>query len=191
MRVTPSEEYGLRCLLQLAREHEKGRALTLPEIAAREGLPVPNTAKLLRRLRLAGIVTSARGRTGGYTLARHPREIDLAQALAALDGPMFVQQDCAHYTGLEPVCVRTSDCSVRSLWIGIEHLMRSALAKINLADLVSMTEEIARRHLGTAWEREGDLQTAWLHPRPIAISPRQGNESIGAGRSGRREERRP
>lgn len=170
MKVTPSEEYGLRCLLQLARVHEHGRALTLPEIATNEGMPVPNTAKLLRRLRLAGIVVSARGRTGGYALSRPPREISLAQALAALDGPMFERGDCANYSGLEAVCVRTTDCSVRSLWIAIEKLMHSALAKVTLADLVSTTEDLTRRDLGARWEGQGELAVPWLHGQPIQIT---------------------
>jgi Rrf2 family iron-sulfur cluster assembly transcriptional regulator len=107
-------------------------------------MPIPNTAKLLRRLRIAGIVVSARGRGGGYTLSRSPKDISLASALSALDGPMFEHRDCEHYTGLEAVCVRTSDCSVRSLWISVEELMRTALSKVSLADLVS-TEFMARQ----------------------------------------------
>jgi Rrf2 family transcriptional regulator, iron-sulfur cluster assembly transcription factor len=166
MKVTTSEEYGLRCLLQLAREHESGRALTLPEIASKEGMPIPNTAKLLRRLRLAGIVVSARGRTGGYTLSRSPREIDLSSALAALDGPMFEHGDCSHYSGSEQVCVRTSDCSVRSLWVAVEGLMRAALGKVSLADLVS-TEEMARQRFGSAWEGKAELAAVWQSRRPL------------------------
>jgi Rrf2 family transcriptional regulator, iron-sulfur cluster assembly transcription factor len=166
MKVTTSEEYGLRCLLQLAREHDSGKALTLPEIASKEGMPIPNTAKLLRRLRLSGIVVSARGRSGGYTLSRAPREISLASALSALDGPMFEHGDCSHYTGLEQVCVRTSDCSVRSLWVAIEELMRTALEKVTLADLVS-TEDSARRRFGAAWEGNAELQAAWISRKPV------------------------
>ncbi len=172
MKVTTSEEYGLRCLLQLAREYEGGKALTLPEIASKEGMPIPNTAKLLRRLRLAGIVVSARGRTGGYTLSRPPRETSLASALAALDGPMFEHGDCSHYTGLEQVCVRTSDCSVRSLWVAVEDLMRTALAKVTLADLVS-TEEMARERFGSAWEGKAELPAAFLARRPLEVAGAQ------------------
>lgn len=154
MKITPGEEYGLRCLLQLAREHRGGRALTLPEIASREGMPIPNTAKLLRKLRLAGLVESARGRTGGYALARSPREISLAEALSALDGPMFERMDCA--TVSEHACVRTGDCSVRSLWAGVEDLVRSALAKVSLEDLVSDEAQTSRR-LGSAWVADRNL----------------------------------
>ena len=169
MKVTTSEEYGLRCLLQLARKHESGKALTLPEIASKEGMPIPNTAKLLRRLRIAGIVVSARGRTGGYTLSRPPREINLSSALAALDGPMFEHSDCSHYAGIEQVCVRTSDCSVRSLWVAVEDLMRTALGKVTLADLVS-TEEMARQRFGSAWEGKAELSSALTSRRLVEVA---------------------
>jgi DNA-binding IscR family transcriptional regulator len=53
MKITSQEEYGLRCLMRLARA-EDGRSLTIPEIAADEGLSFPYVAKLLAVLRQAG-----------------------------------------------------------------------------------------------------------------------------------------
>lgn len=157
MRINPSEEYGLRCLLQLAREYERGESLSLQEIAAREGLPVPNTAKLLRKLRIAGIVTSERGRSGGYLLSRPPDQISLAEALGALDGPVFDQRrDCGHFTGVEAVCVNSAGCTVRSLWIALDGLVRGALSRVTLADLDS-TENRARDRFDIAWDHDTDL----------------------------------
>ncbi len=160
MRVTPTEEYGLRCLLQLAREHESGRALTLPEIAAREGLPIPNTAKLLRRLRIGGLINAARGRTGGYALTRPPQEISLAEALAALDGPIFQRKDCSNFTGSEAVCVHTKDCSVRTVWSALHALVGSALIKVTLADL-AFTEKLTRERLRASWITEAELRAGF------------------------------
>lgn len=169
MKVTSTEEYGLRCLLQLAHAYEGGQSLTLPDIAAREGLPVPNTAKLLRRLRLGGIVASARGRSGGYTLSRAPQEISLAEALAALDGPIFQHGDCANYTGLEQVCVHTKDCSVRTVWVALHSLVRSALTKVSLADL-AFTETLARERLRSSWITDSELKAAWNEPTKAGAS---------------------
>lgn len=161
MKVTSTEEYGLRCLLALAHEHATGRGgLTLPEIASREGLPVPNTAKLLRKLRLAGVLESARGRTGGYTLSRPPEQISLAEVVTALDGSIFQHQHCAQFTGSEPVCVHTGDCSVRSVWVAVQTLVHSALEKVSLADL-AFKESEARERLRTSWLTEADLAAAW------------------------------
>ena len=171
MKVTTAEEYGLRCLLQLAREHEQSRALTLPDIAAREGLPIPNTAKLLRRLRLAGIVVSARGRAGGYTLGRPPKEVSLAEALAALGSPIFQRGDCTQYTGLGQVCVHAGDCSVRTVWVALQTLVRSALTKITLADL-AFTEKLTRERLRASWITEPELQAGWSASDRAPSGPR-------------------
>ncbi|MBV9121820.1 MAG: Rrf2 family transcriptional regulator, partial [Planctomycetes bacterium] len=59
MKISSQEEYGLRCLLRLARA--EGASLTIPEIAAAEGLSVPYVGKLLAVLRQAGLIDSVRG----------------------------------------------------------------------------------------------------------------------------------
>ena len=69
MKLTSQEEYGLRCLLRIARQGEGG-ALTIPEISEAEGISSYYVAKLMRILRRGGFVTSARGQAGGYTLSR-------------------------------------------------------------------------------------------------------------------------
>ena len=70
MKLNASEEYGLRCLLQLARQAPG--SLTIPEISQAEGITHHNVAKLLRILRQGGFVASARGQQGGYALAKPP-----------------------------------------------------------------------------------------------------------------------
>ena len=88
MKITAQEEYGLRCLLRLARVREE-QYLTIPEVAAAEQLSVPYVAKLLSVLRQAGLVDSERGRTGGYRLAGSPADISLGQVLLVLGDRLF------------------------------------------------------------------------------------------------------
>src|SRR5215469_16076105 len=78
MKITSQEEYGLRCLMRLARV-EDGHSLTIPEIAAAERLSPPYVAKLLSVLRQAGLIASVRGRTGGYHLTRPAAEVSLGE----------------------------------------------------------------------------------------------------------------
>jgi len=88
VKVSAQEEYGLRCLLQLAKRQKAGNGhpLKLSEMAREEGLTVPHVAKLIRRLRKAGLVRSVLGRTGGYTLSRSADAVSVAEALHALGG---------------------------------------------------------------------------------------------------------
>ena len=67
MKITSQEEYGLRCLLHVARAGQDG-SMTILEIASAEGLSVPYVAKLLSVLRHSGLIDSERGRSGAEAL---------------------------------------------------------------------------------------------------------------------------
>ena len=67
MRVTAMQEYGLRCMLQLAT-HNSDVPLAVREIAKRERLTPVYVEKILVNLRRAGLVKSVRGVNGGYAL---------------------------------------------------------------------------------------------------------------------------
>jgi Rrf2 family protein len=145
MKITSQEEYGLRCLLRLARVDD-GHALTIPEIALDEGLSIPYVGKLLAVLRQGNLIDSARGRTGGYRLARRPEEIHLGAVLLALGEPLFDEPTyCQRHAGTETngSCVHTGGCTLRSLWQTLELWMRHTLNQITLADLLHSGEGIA------------------------------------------------
>src|SRR5262245_37337226 len=144
MKVTAQEEYGLRCLLRLARAGA-GRALSIPEVAVAEGLSAPYAAKLLAVLRQAGLVESVRGRAGGYRLALAPEEVRLGSLLLALSEPLFDDPGyCSRHAGTESngCCVHHGGCSLRALWQTLERWMRSALDRLTLADLLLAEGEI-------------------------------------------------
>lgn len=137
MKITAQEEYGLRCLLRLARADEG--SLTLPEIADAEGLSVPHVAKLMAVLRQANLVDSVRGRSGGYRLAKAPEEIRLGALLLTLGEPLFDEADYCHkHAGIAPdgICVNHDACTLKSLWQTLEHWMRATLDRITIADLL-------------------------------------------------------
>lgn len=134
MHLLASEEYGFRCLLQVAL-HEGEQPLSIPQIARKEGLSREYVGRLLYRLRLGGLVTSTRGAGGGYRLARAPDEISVWQALTVLGGELLPEGFCACHPGQRRECVHITDCSVRALWRKIEHTLRAALEEVSLADL--------------------------------------------------------
>src|SRR5260370_22541573 len=82
MKITAQEEYGLRCILQLASV-PAGEPLAGGEIARREGLSYPYVEKLLWTLKRAGLTKSHRGVKGGYVLSRSPEEISLGNVQRA------------------------------------------------------------------------------------------------------------
>jgi Rrf2 family protein len=135
MKVTAIEEYGLRCLLLLARNG--GESMTLSEIGAKEGLSVPYVSKLLMILRKAGLVRADRGRNGGYLLASDPRRVTLGEAMNSLGEPLLSSGHCKRYSGERDSCVHSADCSIRSVWRSFDRIFSSLLESITLADLVS------------------------------------------------------
>ena len=134
MQLLASEEYGLRCLLRVAAG-DGATPVPIAAVAASEGLSAEYAAKLLRMLRLGGIVESVRGAEGGYRLARPASEITLWSALGTLGGEFFPTDFCACHPGQERNCVRTTDCSLRALWNALQAGMRATLEGIALSDL--------------------------------------------------------
>jgi Rrf2 family protein len=138
MKITSQEEYGLRCLLRLARSRDE-ESRTIPEIAREEKLSAPYVAKLLAVLRQAGLIESQRGRAGGYHLTRKPSAIGLGEVLLALGEPLFDDPGyCQRHAGAltDGNCVHQGDCTLRALWHTLEQWMRQSLDRITLADLL-------------------------------------------------------
>jgi Rrf2 family protein len=144
VKITSQEEYGLRCLLRLAGASE-GQSLTIPEVAAAEGLSGPYVAKLLAVLRQAGLIESVRGRAGGYRLARPAADIRLGAVLRVLGEPLFSETDyCQRHAGTETEgnCVHHGACTLRALWLTLEQWMRHTLNQITLADLARGEQDV-------------------------------------------------
>ena len=135
MKVTAQEEYGLRCALQLARAGTGG-SLTLPEIASREGLTIPHAGKLLTMLRRGGVVTSVRGRSGGYRIARPADSITTADVLRALGDRPWPEGHCQRHRGTLQTCVHVEGCSMRLLWGSLDSIVDRLLGSVTLQDLL-------------------------------------------------------
>jgi Rrf2 family protein len=145
MKITSQEEYGLRCLLQLAAAHD-GQSLTIPEIAVAEGLSHPYVAKLLAVLRQGSLIESVRGRAGGYRLARSSGEITLGAVLRVLGEPLFDDPGyCQRHAGTEVdgICVRHGACTLRAVWQTLEQWMKHTFDQITLADLLQSEHRIS------------------------------------------------
>src|SRR5207248_9279895 len=102
MKLSANEEYGLRCLVRLGYG-----TLTIPEIGQAEGVSPAYAAKLLRVLRKGGFVKAARGKDGGYTLARPAESISIGDVMDALGGRIFESNFCESHAGQAAICTRS------------------------------------------------------------------------------------
>lgn len=144
MKITALEEYGLRCVLRLARTPQGG-PLTVAEIADSEGLTIPYVGKLMSVLRQSGLVESVRGRSGGYVLSRPASEIPVEEVLAILGEPLFSTSYCGSHPGMLETCAHQGDCSIRSVWQVLGDVIHAVLQRTTLADLCVTEAALARR----------------------------------------------
>lgn len=140
MKISAQEEYGLRCLVQLANLQET-ESLTLPQIAEREGVSVANAGKLMWLLNKAGFVNAIRGTKGGYTLARNADEIYLSEVIKVLEQDE-IDNHCESYKGVMDSCVHKGDCGIRPVIVGLHEIVQNALSHITLAQLVGTEAKV-------------------------------------------------
>lgn len=147
----------MRCLLRIGSS-ELPEGLTIPDISRLEGLSSANVAKLLRILRLGGFVDSARGRSGGYKLAKPADQIVIGEVLTVLGGRIYNPTFCDSHTGTNSVCNHIIDCSMRSLWRSIQNAIDVVLGRITLKDMLGnekvVTELVAALNAGLTENQE-------------------------------------
>lgn len=143
MKISAQEEYGLRCLVQLATLND-AESLTLPQIAEREGISQANAGKLMWMLSKADFVNATRGTKGGYSLARPSKDIYLSEVIKVL-GADEIEAHCDGYTGVKAACVHTGDCGIRPVIVGLHEIVQNALSQITLAQLVGTEKKVDER----------------------------------------------
>ena len=87
MRLSTKGEYGLLAIIDLALNSNNGPVKTM-EISERQGIPQQYLNQLLLILKKAGLISSFRGRQGGYRLNQNARSISLLDVVIALEGPI-------------------------------------------------------------------------------------------------------
>ena len=129
--LSSTSDYALRAILFLAR-HD-GTARRADEIAQATGAPRNYMAKTLNALAKAGIVSSARGPLGGFTLTAAPDTLTIAQVIDCFDEPR-PQRRCL--LGSAP-CDPAKPCPAHGRWSAIKDARRSPLDDTTVADLLA------------------------------------------------------
>ena len=146
MKITAQEEYGLRCLLQVAQLTIRDELASLNGIAGAEKISTEYAGKLFMLLRQMGLVESVRGKNGGYKLAKPPENIHLDEVIRALSGELFETSTCQQFPGNELKCVHLDCCSIRAMWLFISDISFKILKQITLKDLLNK-EDILDKYL--------------------------------------------
>ena len=131
VRMSKLTDYAIVLLALLATE-DGGTPHNARAVAARAHLPFPVVSKILKALARAGLLVSHRGAKGGYVLARPAREISVAEAIRAMEGPIALTE-CAAGPGH---CQQESTCTIRTPWQRVNELIRDHLEQVPLTQLI-------------------------------------------------------
>jgi FeS assembly SUF system regulator len=131
--MTKQTDYGIVLLTHLASDPYGQHSA--PELAAALRIPLPTVSKILKALARDGLLVSHRGVKGGYTLARSPEAISVAEIIEALEGPIAMTECVELPAGGHGDCSREPFCAVRSNWQAINRAVERALQDLTLAEM--------------------------------------------------------
>ncbi len=133
MKLSTRARYGMRAVIEIAESTERNESVTISQIAEKQQISQKYLETLLVHLKRKGILSSRRGKTGGYLLNDDTDKISVFQIIEALDGP-FNLVDCgADRNG----CNRDISCKTIDLWIHLTEKFKNEMERISLEDLIS------------------------------------------------------
>jgi FeS assembly SUF system regulator len=139
IRITKQADYAIILLGHFVtdRDHVSCNAR---DLAASTRLPAPMVGKILKTLAKQGLLESHRGAKGGYSLAKPPEKISVAEIIAALDGPFGLTACSVH----EGDCEFEASCPTRNHWKTINRAILGALRQVSLREMVGSDASLFR-----------------------------------------------
>jgi Rrf2 family protein len=132
MHVTAKADYAVRAVVELSGSSQDAPR-KVDEVAQAQGIPVSFLENILTQLRSSGMVRSQRGPEGGYWLAQPPEEINLAQIIRAVEGPLVgvrgQRPEEIEYVG--------SAESLQQVWVALRANLRKVLEHVTVADVAA------------------------------------------------------
>ena len=123
-------DYATRALVLMAKH--PGKSYSVPEIASELGLAGPFLRRVLQKAVKAGLLTSFKGKGGGFTMKSKPSKINLIEIIKAFQ-PKPSLIDCI--TKGKP-CMNTRTCPIRKEVLEIEKTVFDRLSRITVNDLL-------------------------------------------------------
>ena len=132
MKLSTKGRYAVMAMVDLA-QNGAGRPVSLAEISERQSISLSYLEQLFSKMRRAGLVKSARGPGGGYTLTDQPDDIRISEVILAVDEPIRTTS-CT--PGASAGCLgKGSRCMTHDLWEELGHQIHGYLSSVSLADV--------------------------------------------------------
>jgi len=152
VRISARVDYAVRAAVELAAVAPE--SLTSDRIAQAQGIPARFLQAILGDLQHARLVTSQRGREGGYRLALPPSEVSIARVMRVEQG--FLAE--VHGQRPEDVEYPGAAAPLAHVWVAAREAYRRVLENVTLADVVAgkMPSQVAEMiELESAWRSFG------------------------------------
>ncbi len=131
MKISTKTRYTVRALLDLA-VNDKGKPSQIKDIARRQDLSVRYLENLFSALRADGILTSSKGKGGGFSLSRAPSRINILDVIQAVEGKLILVS-CIES---DSFCQRYADCITRNIWKKANNRLKEFFKSITLKNLI-------------------------------------------------------
>ena len=136
MRISAKTEYACIAMLELASQYGTDQPVRIREIAERHVVPPRFLVQILLQLKGAGLVSSVRGASGGYRLARPPEQISLGRVMEVIDG--LLDDDVPNSSASpDSPAVKV----LMQAWKDVSATQRKMLEAITLADLLDRAKQ--------------------------------------------------
>jgi FeS assembly SUF system regulator len=132
MRLSHLADYAV-VLMTAAARRPAGARLSATELSCETGVPLPTAQKLMGQLANCGLLSSARGASGGFALARPAQAISLADIVEAVEGPIAMTVCSEGRTD----CALDAHCRVKPHMGVVGDAVRGALGAVSLEHLSS------------------------------------------------------
>ncbi|MBK8629900.1 MAG: Rrf2 family transcriptional regulator [Sphingomonadales bacterium] len=142
--LTQRSRYGLRAMLLLAREPRDGPPVPMSRIAHEAQVPRKFLEIILTELKGASLVTSTRGKQGGFHLARPAHMISFGDIIRTIEGPLALVP-CVSRTAYKKCkdCKSEEACEIRKAMMTVRDDTARILDGTSLAQAVSEDLEAA------------------------------------------------
>jgi Rrf2 family cysteine metabolism transcriptional repressor len=138
MKLSTRGEYAARAMLELALHHKEA-PLHIRDISAAQDIPPRFLEQILLSLKRNGYLRSKKGPQGGYYLAKPSSEINVAEVIRVMDGPL-APIDCVSVTAHE-FCPREDFCGLKWLWKEVRDNIAEILENTSFEDLAQRTKK--------------------------------------------------
>ena len=131
MRISSRYDYACRALLELSLHWPNIEPLQIRQISIAQNIPLRFLVQILIQLKRAGLVSSVRGKAGGYRLTKKPSELSLADVLKITGSTLLPETDLQ----------KKNESIFDTIWDEVDGALQKLLSKITFDGICSSVKK--------------------------------------------------